>query len=57
MFIEDSVVVVYVNDEIALSNRLYDHKGRGLALFADHGSVSFTHVEIAERRDRKHDGK
>ena len=57
VFIEDSVVVVYVNDEIALSNRLYDHKGRGLALFADHGSVNFTHVEIAERRDGKEDGK
>lgn len=41
VFVEDTVCVVYVNEAVALSARLYDHPAGGWGVFVSEGSASF----------------
>lgn len=46
IFIEDSVLVIYVNDEIALSTRMFNRKRRRFGLFVSEGSASFENIKL-----------
>ncbi len=43
---EDDICVVYVNDEVALSTRMYDHKGGKAGLYLVQGAAKLTKFEI-----------
>jgi beta-fructofuranosidase len=47
--VDGTCCVAYVNDEVALSARIYDHRTGGLGLFVGDGSATFTEVSIATR--------
>ena len=47
--VDDTCCVAYVNDEVALSVRMYDHRNGGVGLFVGDGSARFTDVSIATR--------
>ncbi|HEX2952308.1 MAG TPA: GH32 C-terminal domain-containing protein, partial [Armatimonadota bacterium] len=47
--ISGSCLVVYVNDEIALSCRMYDHSTGNLGLFVTEGNVEFAKIAIQTR--------
>ena len=47
--VDDTCCVAYVNDEVALSVRMYDHRSGGVGLFVGDGSARFTDVSIATR--------
>lgn len=44
--VENSVCVIYVNGEIAFSNRIYKMNQNPWAIFADNGSVTFTDLKL-----------
>lgn len=46
VLVEDTIIEVYVNDEVPLSTRGYDAKGRGAGLFVSEGSAKFTDVSM-----------
>ena len=43
---ENSVCVVYINDEIAFTNRIYKMNQNPWAVFADNGEVAFSDLKI-----------
>lgn len=43
---ENSVCVIYINDEIAFTNRIYKMNQNPWAVFADNGEVAFTDLKI-----------
>lgn len=45
---EESMCVVYVNDEIALSTRLYNHSDKKLGVYVVQGEVVLHEIEIKE---------
>lgn len=47
--VEGTICVAYVNDEVAMSARLYDHRTGGIGLFVGEGTATFTSVSIATR--------
>lgn len=47
--VDGTICVAYVNDEVALSTRVYDHRSGGIGLFVGDGSATFTEVSIATR--------
>jgi beta-fructofuranosidase len=50
VLVEDSTIVIYVNDEVALTTRGYDHKGGACGLFVSEGSAEFTRTQLTEAR-------
>lgn len=46
---EGSICIVYVNDEVALSTRMYDHNGQLAGLFLVQGAAKFTKFELKIR--------
>ena len=48
MIREGSMCVVYVNDEIALSTRLYNHHSKKLGLYVVQGELKLNEIEIKE---------
>ena len=46
IFVEDSVLVVYLVNEIAMNARMYDHAGRRFGLFAINGRAEFRNVKL-----------
>jgi hypothetical protein len=42
--------VAYLDDEIAMSFRMYDQDSGALGIFVADGSATFTNIEIAVRR-------
>lgn len=48
IIVEDSICVAYVNDEVALSTRIYDRGSGGVGLFVG-GTGEFTNVSITTR--------
>ena len=46
IFVEDSVLVVYLGNEIAMNARMYDHAGRRFGLFAINGRAEFRNVKL-----------
>jgi beta-fructofuranosidase len=49
VLIEDSVVVVYANDEIAMSARACDRAGSGWGVFVSEGAAIFTDLAMTAR--------
>lgn len=47
--VDGTVCVAYVNDEVALSTRIYDRRTGGIGLFVGDGTAEFTNVSIATR--------
>lgn len=47
--VDGTICVAYVNDEVALSTRIYDRRSGGIGLFVGEGTAEFTHVTIATR--------
>ena len=47
VLIEGSVVVIYANDEVALTCRMYDHEAGAWALFVNEGQATFSDVSCA----------
>ncbi|MBO0994917.1 glycoside hydrolase family 32 protein [Bacillus sp. SD088] len=46
IFIEESVMVMYINDEIAFGARLYNHKGRKFGFFVSDGTAEFNSIRL-----------
>ncbi|MEQ9302911.1 MAG: GH32 C-terminal domain-containing protein, partial [Marinoscillum sp.] len=46
ILLENSMVVVYINDEVALSSRIYRAPGTNWGVFADHSDVTFSNIEV-----------
>ena len=44
---EDSICVVYVNDQVALSTRMYDHKGNKAGIYVVQGTIKLKEFRIA----------
>ena len=49
VLVEDTICVAYINDEVAMSGRIYDHGAGGLGLFVGEGAAAFTNISIATR--------
>jgi beta-fructofuranosidase len=48
IYIDDSILVVYFNDQVAISTRMFNYKDRNFGLFASDGSVSFEKIRLFE---------
>lgn len=46
IFIEDTVLVVYLNDEIAMNARMYDYRERRIGLFSIDGKAEFKDLAL-----------
>lgn len=51
IIVQDDIAVCYVNDEVALSTRMYDFNTRKVGLLVDDGVVSFTKILIKEEEE------
>ena len=49
---EDDICIVYINDEIALSTRMYDHKGGYAGVYVVQGEVELNNFVIKTRTER-----
>ena len=45
-FVQDTLLEVYVADQMALSARMYDYTGRKFGLFVTEGSASFKNIKL-----------
>lgn len=48
---ENDICVVYINDEIALSTRMYDHKGGYAGAYVVQGELEMSHYTEKRRKD------
>lgn len=48
IIIENSMLVVYVNNEVALSSRVYKASNTNWGIFADNSTASFTNIKISK---------
>ena len=48
VLVEGSVIVVYINDQVALSTRGYEHSSGSYGLFVSEGSASFSNIRLSE---------
>ena len=46
ILVENSMVVVYINDVVALSSRIYRASGTNWGIFTDHSDVTFSDIEV-----------
>ena len=46
IFVDSTVVVVYINDAVALNCRMYDHANGQLGLFVSEGGAAFSNVSM-----------
>lgn len=46
IIIENSICVVYVNHQIAFTNRIYAMNGNPWGIFADNGKVEFKNLKL-----------
>jgi len=46
LYLDGSVVVLYVNDEIAFSNRVYNIFGANWGLYTEYGEVNFDNIQV-----------
>lgn len=49
VIVEDSIILAYVNDEVALSTRGYEHQSGNYGLFVSEGSATFDKIEVRAR--------
>jgi len=45
--IENSVLVVYINNQVALSNRIYKASNTNWGIFTDHSDVTFSDIKLS----------
>ena len=50
IFVQDTILEVYVNDEIALSSRMFNFTGRRFGLFVAEGEVLFKNIKLFTTR-------
>lgn len=50
ILIDGSICEFYLNDEIAISTRMYDLEGGGICFFVEEGNASFGNVKIEKRQ-------
>ena len=48
---EDDICIVYINDEIALSTRMYDHKGGYAGVYVVQGEVELNNYVVKVRKE------
>lgn len=48
VLVEGSMIVAYVNDQVALTGRVYDHKTGSCGLFVTEGTATFTETQLLE---------
>ena len=46
---EDDICLVYINDQIVLSNRMYDHKGGFAGIYVVQGEVELSNYVVKTR--------
>ena len=46
LFFHDTIAEVFVQDELALVTRTYDHRDGDFALFVEHGAADFTELTL-----------
>ncbi|MEG0270145.1 MAG: glycoside hydrolase family 32 protein [Raoultibacter sp.] len=46
IIVDDTLFLMYVNDQTAFSARMYDYRGKELALFVRHGVAEFAHITL-----------
>ena len=46
MIIEKSVCVIYINDNVAFTNRIYKMNQNPWTIFCDNGTIEITNFEI-----------
>lgn len=46
IFVQDTILEVYVNDEVALSSRMFNHTGRRFGLFVAEGDALFKNIKL-----------
>ena len=45
-FVQDSILLLYVDDQVALGTRMFDRKGYRFGLFASDGSARFSNIRL-----------
>jgi len=50
LFVQDSILEVYINDEIALSTRMFNYSGRRFGAFVSEGSADFKNIQVYTAR-------
>ena len=48
IFVQGSILLLYVDDQIALGTRMLDRKGKQFGLFVSDGSASFRQIRLWE---------
>jgi beta-fructofuranosidase len=48
VIVEGSVIVVYINDQVALSTRGYEHTSGNYGLFVSEGNATFSDIRLSE---------
>ena len=43
---DDTMATMYVDDQVAFTTRMYNYHGDGLALYVQHGSVTFENIRV-----------
>ena len=46
VFVQDSILLLYVDDQVALGTRMFDRKGYRFGLFASDGSAEFSNIRL-----------
>ena len=49
LVVEGNILVAYADDQVALSTRMYEHKGGTLALYVSEGEAKFDNVRVLGR--------
>lgn len=51
LFIQDSILVAYFNDQLALSTRMFNYSGRNFGLFASDGKAKFENIKLYTQKE------
>ena len=54
---EDDICIVYINDQIVLSTRMYDHKGGHAGVYVVQGEIELSNYVVKTREREKTDEK
>ena len=49
LYVQDSILVAYFDNEVALNARMYNFTGRNFGLFAADGNVTFENIRLSTR--------
>ena len=50
---EDDICIVYINDQIVLSTRMYDHKGGHAGVYVVQGEIELSNYVVKTREERE----